>query len=213
MSGAELLVVGVERVEATQLQHLRGCVAAWRAAWGIHLAVCLRLEDDVDAFVVVLEPTLHAAQRHLEDLLRETFPEHVIVPRAYVQGFRLPLYALGVRGLEQMERERSRVQRIERDARAGRLSPLLPPRSPGASGVAAWRTWGHARPPGQGSYLICDTCGESTGRHPTVEQAWAAAHQDGWRLWREAGLSYCLRCVENGNAGAAERQHYLPPTL
>ena len=108
-------------------------------------------------------------------------------------------------GLELMRRMQSRTACIVEDARAGKTSPLLPSVSSHLDGVAAWRTRNHVRPQGQGVYLLCDACGESTARQANEEEAWEVAGTKGWRVYRDLDVCICERCVQSGNARALER--------
>lgn len=203
MNTADVMLLGLERVSGAEFARLEACVRDWRGVWGLTLTHCLRLEDGQDAFVLIAERTYREALDHLEERLRAAFPEHVLVAHAYVQGVHLPVYTLDEAGWERMQRLQARTARIVEEARSGRPSPLLPPRR--LAGVAAWRERNHVFPPGQGLYLLCDACGDSTARQASEDEAWEAAERQGWRLYRELNVCLCARCLQNGNAQALER--------
>lgn len=205
MSIADVMLLGLERVSEPDFVRLQACVREWRVLWGLTLTHCLRLEDERVAFVLIAERTYREALDHLEDWLRAAFPDHVIVGHAYVQGVHLPVYTMDQAGLELMRRIQSRTACIVEDARAGKASSLLSSVSSHLDGVAAWRTRNHVRPQGQGMYLLCDACGESTARQTNEKKAWEVAGAKGWRLYRDLDVCICERCVQSGNARALER--------
>lgn len=210
------MLLGLERVTAPEFAELQRCVHAWQTGWGLTLTTCFRLEDPRDAFVLIAERTYTEALTHLHECLRTHFPDHVIVARSYVQGAHLPLFTLDEAGFERLRRVENRTAAIVREARAGRRSPLLPERPPGQSAVAAWRERNHVVPSGQGTYLLCDACGETTERHATDDELWTQVQQGGWRVYRAQNVCFCPTCLQNGNAAPLERlvmKIGAPPSL
>jgi len=203
MNSTDVILVGVERISASEFVRLEACVQSWRHGWGLSLTTCLRMGSGQDAFVLIAERTYHEALEHLEICLRAVFPQHVIVLHPYVQGYHLPVYTMDRVGMEQLERHRQRVHAITEAAQRGDPSPLLPVKRGGLSEVAAWREWNHVLPDGKGSYLICDACGECTARQDSEDEAWQIAERQDWQVIREHGVCFCVRCVQNGNARAA----------
>lgn len=204
MMTADAMLLGLEQLSDPDFIRLQAWVKEWRVLWGLTLTCCLRLEDDHDAFVLIAERTNCEALYHLEEGLRAAFPHHVLMTQAYVQGVDLPISTLDPVGVERMERMHARSAAITSAARSGKRSPFLMP-NPSRGAVATWRRGTHSRPLGQGVYLVCDACGDSTARQTTEDEVWEVARGNGWRVQRDLDVCICQTCVQNGNAYALER--------